>query len=166
MNKTKTGTLAALLIIGLVINSVPLLVSVAAATDGWTLIHDARSMKAYPDLKEYVWQKNASMPPNGPYDMIRLHRLVKTGVQTRGVVFFDPGTEGGQFLSNPPTDNFTKDENCSIAIYFANRGFDVYALDQRSAFIQNLNVSQMGQIMKDWGFDQRMGDTKEAIDKA
>ena len=48
-------------------------------------------MKAYPDLEEYVWQKNASMPPNGQYDKIGLHRIVKTGIAAKGVVFMVPG---------------------------------------------------------------------------
>ena len=82
--------------------------------DGWTLVTDARAMKAYPDLKEYVWQKNASMAPNGQYDKIGLHRLVKTGITPIGVIFMTDCPmwgAGEQHISNPPTDTWTKYEN-------------------------------------------------------
>jgi hypothetical protein len=63
-----------------------------------------RGLKAYPDLMETVWQKNASAPPNGPFDIIGLHRVVKTGIPV-GVLFICPGTwgSGEQLISNPPT---------------------------------------------------------------
>ena len=145
------------------------LVSWANALDGWTLTADGRSIKAYPDLKEYVWQKNASMAPNGPYDKIGLHRLVKTGITPKGVVFFMDGSVGGngeRTISNPPTDNWTKLENYSQPIYWANRGFEVYAMDLRNHFVpRSLNVSQLS-FMQNWGWDQWISDLKEAVEKA
>ena len=137
-------------------------------TDSWSLMTDAREMKAYPDLREYVWQKNASMPPNGEYDKIGLHRIVKIGITPKAVIFLTDcpnwGT-GEQHISNPSTDNWTKYENYSHAIYWANRGFDVYAIDYRSHFIPtSLNSSQVS-FMADWGWDVWISDIKEAADK-
>lgn len=136
----------------------------------WTLVTDARAVKAYPELREYVWQKNASMPPNGQYDKIALHRLVKTGITPKGAVFIYEGWVGGssgeRAISNPPSDNWTKYENFSQPIYWANRGFEVYAMDFRTHFIPiNLNLSQAPYIAN-WGFDQMMSDMKEGINKA
>jgi len=168
MQKTRIATLTVLLITGLLTTAIPLLVPTFAASDSWTLVNDARAMKAYPDLKEYVWQKNATMPPNGPYDKIGLHRLVKMGITPKGVVFMLPGAYGSgeQLVSNPPTDSYTKTENISNCIYWANRGLDVYALDYRRHFIPaNFNSSQLS-FMADWGQDQFISDMKEAIDKA
>lgn len=82
-------------------------------------------------MREYVWQKNASLAPNGPYDKIGLHRLVKAGTTPKGVIFMLPTgwSSGEKLLSNPPEDNWTRYENYSMPIYLANRGFDVYAID-------------------------------------
>jgi hypothetical protein len=168
MPKIKTGALATLLVLGLLITPILMLIPVAAAADGWTLVTDARGMKAYPDLREYVWQKNASMPPNGQYDKIGLHRLVKTGITPKGVIFMTNcpmwGTGEGR-ISNPPGDNWTKYENFSQAIYWANRGFDVYAIDYRTHFVPNtLNASQMS-FAANWGWDVWISDIKEAAEK-
>jgi pimeloyl-ACP methyl ester carboxylesterase len=129
---------------------------------------DGRSLKAYPDLKETVWVKNATMAPNGQYDKIGLHRLVKTGITPKGVVFLTNcpmwGT-GETRISNPPSDNWTKNENFSQAIYWANRGFDVYAIDYRTHFVpQTLNVSQMS-FAANWGWDVWVSDIKETAEK-
>ena len=136
--------------------------------DGWTLVTDARAMKAYPDLREYIWQKNASMPPNGLYDKIGLHRLVKTGTAPKGVIFVagcPMWGMGEQRISNPTTDNWTKTENYSSPIYWANRGYDVYAIDYRTNFIPNtLNSSQMA-FAANWGLDVWVSDIKEAAEK-
>ena len=163
MRKIKTIALAALLIIGLVITAISVFIPVAKAADGWTLVNDARGVKAYPDLTEYVWQKNASMPPNAQYDKIGLHRLVKTGTIPKGVVFICPGYSSGvgESTSNPPGDNWTKLENFTQAIYWANRGFDVYAVDYRMKFVPNtLNTSQLS-FMQDWGWDVMMSDLRK-----
>jgi pimeloyl-ACP methyl ester carboxylesterase len=140
----------------------------ASITSDWSLVTDARALKTYPDLREYVWQKDARMPPNGQHDKIGLHRLVKTGITPKGVVFMLPGVYGSGegLVSNPATDNFTKTENMSQCIYWANRGFDVYTIDRRTHFIPiNSNKSQLS-TMADWGIDQFIGDIKEAVDKA
>ncbi len=140
----------------------------ASITSDWTLVTNARPMKAYSDLLEYVWQKDARMPPNTQYDKIALHRLVKTGVVTRGVVFLTNcptwGT-GAERISNPSSDSWTKYENFSNAIYWANRGFDVYAIDYRSHFVpRNLTTSQMS-FMANWGWDVWVNDIKEAAEQ-
>ena len=144
------------------------LVSWANALDGWTMTVDSRSMKAYPDLKESIWQKNATMLASGPYDKIGLHRLVKTGITPKGVVFLTNCPmwgAGEQRISNPATDNWTKTENASQAIYWANRGFDVYAIDYRTHFVpQNLNASQKS-FTANWGLDVWVSDVKEAAEK-
>ena len=139
-----------------------------SVTGDWALVNDARAMKAYPDLREYVWQKDARMPPNGQYDKIGLHRIVKTGITPKGVVFMLPGVYGNgeRLLSNPASDNFTKTENMSQCIYWANRGFDIYTIDYRTHFIPiNSNKSQLS-TMADWGVDVWISDIKEAVDKA
>ena len=165
----KYKTLTITLIIGLLITTIPLVIKFSnAATDNWTLTQDGRGVKAYADLKEYVWQKNASMEPNGPYDKIGLHRLVKTGVPLKGVVFMLPGLYGSgeRLVSNPSTDSFTKTENMSQCIYWANRGYDVYTIDYRTHFIPiDTNKSQLS-ATADWGMEQYISDIKEAVDKA
>jgi hypothetical protein len=162
------------LLLSLVTTIIPTTTSIFGATSaaspdtGWTLVTDARAMKGYPNLVEYVWQKNASMAPNGIYDKIGLHRLVQTGITPKGVVFINPGTYGsGEALtSNPTTDNYTKIENESQAIYWANRGFDIYAIDYRTHFVPaTLNTSQLG-FMANWGWDQWISDINEALNKA
>ena len=171
MNKrSKNLILTLILTFVLLITIVPNLITqpqVSALTSDWTLTQYARALKAYPNLEEYVWQKEALMQPNGPYDKIGLHRLVNTGIATKGVVLMLPGTylSGEGWISNPPTDNFTKTENDSQAMYWANRGFDVYALDYRTHFVPtNLNSTQLG-FMANWGYDQWMSDIKEAVNK-
>jgi pimeloyl-ACP methyl ester carboxylesterase len=143
--------------------------TLAAADSGWTLTINGRGVKAYPDLREYVWQKNASMPPNGLYDKIGLHRLVKIGVPLKGVIFVCPGTYASAetILSNPPESAFTLVENSSQPIYWANRGFDVYVIDYRTHFVPtNINDTSKLSFMADWGWDQWISDMKEAVDKA
>jgi alpha-beta hydrolase superfamily lysophospholipase len=137
----------------------------------WTLVNDGRGVKAYPDLKEYVWQKNPVTAPNGPYDKIGLHRMVKTGITPKAVIFILPGerwANGEEFLSNPPQDNWTVYENYSLPIYLAKRDFDVYALDYRSHFAptgEGMTAAQLP-FMINWGWDQWVSDIKEAVNKA
>jgi pimeloyl-ACP methyl ester carboxylesterase len=164
--RARTIVLATLLVIALVSITIPMFPT--AAAQGWTLTVDARSLKAYPDLKEYVWQKNASMPPNGPYDQIALHRLVHLGVMPRGVVLLTncPMWGTGEFeISNPATDSWTKYENFSQAIYWANRGFDVYAIDYRTHFPPKPVNTTEASYAANWGWDVWVGDIKEAADQ-
>ena len=172
--KLKRKILVFALLLSLVTTLIPtttytFLTTSAATTDtGWTLVTNARALKGYPDLAEYIWQKNATMAPNGLYDKIGLHRLIQTDTKSKGVVFINPGTYGSgeSLISNPTTDNYTKIENESQAIYWANRGFDVYAIDYRTHFVPaTLNTSQLG-FMANWGWDQWISDIKEAVNKA
>ncbi|MEM3726023.1 MAG: alpha/beta fold hydrolase [Candidatus Bathyarchaeia archaeon] len=165
MQKTKLTSLAVLLVILLAV--IAPAIETCAASDGWTQVA-VRSVKAYPDLEETVWQKVPIMPPNGPYDKIGLHRLVKKGIKPLGVLFILPGTwsNGEQLISNPPEDPWTKDEAHTQAIYWANRGFDVYSIDYRTHFVPiYLSTSELS-FMFDWGWDQWISDIKEAVDKA
>src|SRR5665647_2510320 len=133
--------------------------------DGWTLITDARAMKGYPDLREYAWEKTPNMLPNGQYDKIGLHRLIKQGITPKGVFLSVAGaySNGEATISNPPTDNFTKTENSYPPIYFANAGFDVYYMDLRTHFVPpNMNVSQLS-FMTNWGWDQWISDIRETV---
>ena len=143
-------------------------VTKAATDSGWTLVTDARTVKGTPDLREYVWQKNASMPPNGLYDKIGLHRLVKIGATTKGAVFMVPTVYGSgeQLISNPPQSNYSVDDASSQVIYWANRGFDVYSIDSRSHFLPlTMNSSQAQSFAINWGWDQWISDMKEAVNK-
>ncbi|MGB9672236.1 MAG: alpha/beta hydrolase [Candidatus Norongarragalinales archaeon] len=165
MQKTKLIVLVVLFVVSFAV--IAPAIETCAASDGWTLVAE-RGLKAYPDLKETVWQKVPIMPPNGPYDKIGLHRLVKEGIEPLGVLFILPGTwsNGEQLISNPPEDLWTKDEAHTQAIYWANRGFDVYAIDYRTHFVPTyLNTSQLS-FMAEWGWDQWISDIKEAVDKA
>jgi len=166
--KMKRKILVFALLLSLVTTVIPTTTSIFGATSaspdtGWTLVTDAREMKGYPDLREYVWQENASMAPNGQYDKIGLHRLVKTGIMPIGVIFMTDCPNWGageQHISNPPTDNWTKYENYSSAIYWANRGFDVYAIDYRTHFVpKDLNASQMS-FAANWGWDVWISDIR------
>lgn len=137
------------------------------ASNSWTLTATS-SLKGYPNLTEYIWQTNATAPPNGPYDKIGLHRLVNTNITTKGVIFLagcPMWGAGSQRITNPPSDNFTKNENYSDAIYWANRGFDVYAIDYRSHFIPlTLNASQRAFTMN-WTWDVWVSDLKQATNQ-
>jgi pimeloyl-ACP methyl ester carboxylesterase len=142
--------------------------NIALNRNDWVLVNDAKAVKGYSDLREYEWQKNATMAPNGPYDKIGLHRLAKVGLNPKGVVFVLPGVYGsGQSLiSNPPSSSFTITENMSQCYYWANRGYDVYSIDYRRHFIPaDMNSSQLT-FITDWGLEQMMNDIKEAVDKS
>ncbi|HTY75182.1 MAG TPA: hypothetical protein VMD05_06420, partial [Candidatus Nanoarchaeia archaeon] len=66
-------------------------------------------------------------------------------------------------ISNPPADNFVKTEAFGPALYLANRGFDVYSMDERRTFVPiTLNSSQVS-FVKDWGWDVLMSDYREAV---
>jgi pimeloyl-ACP methyl ester carboxylesterase len=150
-------------ITGLLIGAIPVS---SSPSDSWTLVAQ-RGVKAYPNLNETVWQKNASAPPHGPYDKIGLHRLVKTGITPQGVLFILPGTWSGgeQLISNPLNASWTAYENNSIALYLANRNFDIYSIDYRTHFVPiSLNASQLS-FMANWGWDQWISDIKEAVNK-
>jgi pimeloyl-ACP methyl ester carboxylesterase len=171
MQKIKPFMLIALLLSGIVITLFSVNIQTNADTSGsnldfnWALIANGTAVKGYPNLAETIWQKNASMAPNGPYDKIGLHRLVKAGVTPKAVVFINPGTymSGEQLISNSPTDSYTLNENSSEAIYWANQGFDVYAIDYRTHFVPNtLNISQLS-FMQNWGWDQWISDIREAV---
>ncbi|MFX1411606.1 MAG: alpha/beta hydrolase, partial [Promethearchaeota archaeon] len=132
----------------------------------WDMTVDGRGTKAYPELREYIWE--LERPPFGSYDKIGLHRLVKDGIEPEGVVFVLPGTwsNGEQLTSNPPEDWWTHDEDHSFAFYLANRNFDVYAIDYRTHFVnQYLNPSDLG-FMAEWGWDEWISDIKEAVELA
>ncbi len=168
--KVTIGTITVMIAVLIItLFSVPIATSLVLTPGpgSWTLVADGRAMKAYPDLKEYVWQKNASMSPNGEYDKIGLHRLVKTGIAPKGTVFMLPGLYGSgeSLVSNPTTDSFAKTENDANCIYWANKGFDVYTIDFRNHFIPiDFNKSQLS-FTADWGIDQFISDIKEAVEK-
>ncbi|MEM3586784.1 MAG: alpha/beta fold hydrolase [Candidatus Jordarchaeaceae archaeon] len=131
--------------------------------EGWNLTIEGRGVKAYPDLREYVW--TTSRPPYGPFDKIAVHRILNPKLESKGVVFILPGTwsNGEQLVSNPPEDSWTMFENHSIAYYLANRGFDIYSIDYRTHFVPiYLNTSQLS-FFANWGWDQWISDIKEAV---
>jgi pimeloyl-ACP methyl ester carboxylesterase len=68
-------------------------------------------------------------------------------------------------ISNPPTDDWTKYENFSQAIYWANRGFDVYAIDYRTHFVPKTYNASQASFAANWGLDVWVSDTKEAAEK-
>lgn len=132
----------------------------------WVQTVDGRGTKVYPDLREDVWEMERA--PYGPYDKIGVHRLVKEGIEPHGVYFMLPGTwsSGEQLISNPPGDIQTKTEDHDHAYYLANRGWEVYAMDYRTHFVdQHLTPADLS-FMVDWGWNQWLGDIKEAIELA
>jgi hypothetical protein len=165
--------LAALLIVTFVITFIRM--PQVEASDHWTLVSNGENVKAYPNLKEFIWQKDANLVPNGPCDKIGLHRMLKTGVPLKGVVFIIPSMyaqPSNVFGSNPPSDSWTKTESESSGIYWANRGFDVYTMDTRDYFVaQQFDTNQFSfdtsqiSFMANWGWDQWISDMKEAITK-
>jgi hypothetical protein len=177
MPKIIGAALIILVIAGMLFATLPTFISISkAAGSGWTLVNDSSNIKAYPNLSEYVWQKNASMPPNGINEKIGLHRLIKTGTTANAVIFIMPSAfsspKNSVYGTNAPDENWTKTENQSQAIYWANRGYDVYTMDTRDYFVsQNLNFSQYAfnttqlSFMANWGWDQWISDMKEAVSK-
>ncbi|MFX1388087.1 MAG: alpha/beta hydrolase [Promethearchaeota archaeon] len=132
----------------------------------WDMVIEGRGIKAYPELREDVWE--LEVPPYGPYDKIALHRVVKEGIEPHGVYFMLPGTwsNGEQLCTNPPTDIRTKHENHSHAIYLANRGWEVYAIDYRTHFVDDHLAPGDLSFMVDWGWNQWLSDIKEAVELA
>ncbi len=167
MQKTIKTALTILYATALLTTAIHMFVPAIAASDGWTLVYDARALKAYPDVKEYVWQKKAILPPNGEYDIIGLHRLIKQGVTAKGVVFMLPGAYGSgeRMMSNPATDAAAKTED-GQCIYWANKGFDVYSIDYRSHFIPGDSNKTQLSFAANWGIDQFINDIKESVEKA
>ena len=101
-----------------------------------------------PDLKHYVWE--TVRPPHGPWDKIRLHRYVnepqnkdavpnKPSVDPRKVLFHLPGTwdVGIPVNSNPAVSHFW---------FFAENGYDVYAIDYRTSFVPKINYAQFQEL--------------------
>jgi pimeloyl-ACP methyl ester carboxylesterase len=170
MRKQITKIVTAILLTAAILSTVALTefrANAQATNSNWNLTA-IQGVKAYPNLQEYIWQENASTAPHGPYDIIALHRLVDNHTTTKGVVFVLPGiyANGQALTTNPPTSNFTKTENSSCCIYWANRGFDVYTIDYRTHFIPNsLNNSDLS-FMANWTLDMFINDIKEAITQA
>jgi len=130
----------------------------------WVKTAENRDIKLYPELKETIWQLKRA--PYGSYDTIGLHRVVKTDIEPKDVVFVLPGTwsNGEQLISNPLSDPWTKDESHNFAYYLANRGIEVYALDYRTHFVnQNLEPEDLS-FMANWGWDTWISDIKEAME--
>ena len=177
MHKIRGAALIVLVLTAMIFATIPAFISLSKAADsGWTLVNDSSNIKAYPNLHEYIWQKNASTAPNNINDKIGLHRLVKTGTTPSAVIFIMPSAFSSQknsaYGTNTPEENWTKTENQSQAIYWANRGFDVYTMDTRDYFVsQNFNLSQYSfntsqlSFMTNWGWDQWISDMKEAVGK-
>jgi hypothetical protein len=168
MNGTSKKLMVTLLVVLLIVPATLILIQSSQAQSSWTLTTDSRSLKAYPNLKESIWQKNATMAPNGPYDKIGLHRLVQTNSTPVGVILMTGcptwGT-GEFFISNPSSDNWTKYENFSQAIYWANRGFDVYAIDYRTHFPPKPVNTTQASYTANWTWDVWVSDIKEAANQ-
>jgi pimeloyl-ACP methyl ester carboxylesterase len=168
MNKTSKKLSIATLVILLTAPAALTLLQSTQAQSTWTLITDSRPLKAYPNLKESIWQANATMAPNGPYDKIALHRLVLANSTPTGVIFMTGcptwGT-GEFFMSNPSSDNWTKYENFSQAIYWANRGFDVYAIDYRSHTPPKPVNTTQAFYTANWTWDVWVSDIKQAANQ-
>ena len=158
------------LMLTLILNAVPLIPVTmvrASSTKDWTLIHNGRGVKAYPDLREYCWEKVPDALPNEDYDLIGLHRVVEADTNPLGVVFILPGVcmNGEAQTSNPPEDEWILLEKYNLAYYLANRGFDVFAIDYRTHFIpRSLSNPDDIEFMKNWGWAQWISDIKEAMD--
>jgi hypothetical protein len=165
MHKTSKKLTIAALVILLTVPTILTLLQSTQAQSSWTTVTDSRPLKAYPNLKETIWQANATMAPNGPYDKIMLHRLVQTNSTPAGVILMTGcptwGT-GEFFISNPSSDNWTKYENYSQAIYWANRGFDVYAIDYRTHTPPKPVNTTQASYTANWTWDVWVSDIKQA----
>lgn len=125
---------------------------------------DGGTIAGNPDLVEYVW--NTSRPPDGLYNKIAVHRVLRAdGEAGEGVVFILPGTwSSGEQLVHVRKDGIQygiPHENHSITHYLANRGFDVYTLDYRTHFVPHTVTDH--EFMLNWGWDAWMGDMKAAV---
>jgi pimeloyl-ACP methyl ester carboxylesterase len=132
----------------------------------WISSIAARGIKAYPDLKESVWIQRR--PPFGPYDIIGLHRVVKANAGPREVLLYLPGRfcNAENNITNPPESVWTWTESYNFIYYLANRNFDIYAINYKTHYMPWELESEQLSFMADWGWDQWMGDIKEAVDFA
>ena len=129
------------------------------------------------NLKHYVWE--TARPPYGPFDKISLHRYIhqrhhwdadpyQPSKDPRKVLFIIPGTWDRGFPkgSNP---------NISENWFFAANGYDVYAIEFRTAYIiPNLALDEFAQFgladalkaTADWTYGVFREDIKACVELA
>jgi len=141
--------------------------------DEWTYKGVSIAEK-YPGLQHYIWETDR--PPYGPFDKIALHRLVNSphnqkakpdrpSPDKKKVIFIIPGTwsRGSSSID---------DERNSLNIFLANRGYDVYSMDFRTAYLPNLAYDQFEEYgydissTSDWTYGVFREDIKSCVDMA
>jgi pimeloyl-ACP methyl ester carboxylesterase len=124
-------------------------------------------------LRHYVWEM--PRPPYGPWDKIQLHRYVKETTNAncipgvppadpRKVLFFNPGTWDRAVHA-------TQDTATSQQWYFAAHGYDFYAIEFRTAFVNTLDYDQFATLgfgsalsgSADWSYDTFREDIKACV---
>ena len=127
--------------------------------DGWTFKY-VRTIEGYPDLVECAWE--TSRPPHGPLDKITLYRVknVRLKQDKEKVLFIIPGTwSGGRILL------LQQDQ-----LFFANHGYDVYAMDFRISNLPNMSYGQFSHYgvdispTKKWTYGLFREDIKACVD--
>lgn len=96
----------------------------------WRLISSHQLQKA-PDLTETIWYLDR--PPYGTYDKIALHQLKKTALTKSNavIVYFPPsGTNASLY-----TENIANAEKYDFRIYLAEKNYEIYSVDYRTAFV-------------------------------
>jgi pimeloyl-ACP methyl ester carboxylesterase len=124
-----------------------------------------------PGLYHYVWEM--ARPPYGPWDKIALHRRVYQGSDVfrwpnkRRAIFIIPGT----WEKGAPK---AADENVSTDVFLANHGYDVYTMDFRTVYVDNLAYDQFTEqglaaelaATGDWTYGAFREDIKACVDMA
>ncbi|UCD81341.1 MAG: hypothetical protein JSW26_07915, partial [Desulfobacterales bacterium] len=127
-----------------------------------------------PGLNHYVWE--IARPPYGSFDKIALHRMVKENYNRKmiperpapdrkKVLFIIPGTWSRGYSPNTNEDQ-------SMNVFFANRGYDVYSMDFRTMYVPNYAYDQFADYGVDisdtgnWTYGMFREDIKACVEKA
>lgn len=116
--------------------------TVQAGTHDWKLTA-VKDVKDNARLVHWVWE--TARPPYGPFDKIKLHRVVKKTriFFNRKVIFMIPGTWNAGGWSE------ITDPNVNTMLFLANNNYDVYTLDFRSMNIPDMDYEQFSELGMD-----------------
>ncbi len=123
----------------------------------WRLISSHQLQEA-PDLTETVWELDR--PPYGTYDKIALHQLKKTDLAKSEavIVYFPPsGTNASLY-----TENIANAEKYDFRIYLAEKNYEIYSVDYRTAFVAGEEEVTDYSFMGDWTTEVFISDLRKA----
>lgn len=115
-------------------------------------------MKEAPDLTETVWELDR--PPYGTYDKIALHQLKRTELTKSEavIVYFPPSATNAALY----TEDIANAEKYDFRIYLAEKNYEIYSVDYRTAFVTGEEEGTDYSFMGDWTTEVFISDLREA----